>query len=251
MQYTLNIPSGNVLSLVPFSGLLNNTEYTITISAGLSGVYSGNYYTLANDYTFWFTGPYCPIYTTVGRVRLEAGPNIDILTDDTIYRMIHKNSLIAVDLYSESYGLSLSYTYWGCNRTRAPYILRRFVLCKTAYDALAIVKQSQSILSGGGTNQLKTLGDLTIKYGGSSSTTSDSLDPTKLKDLYDCWKEAMRLINSKVQPAVRGFFDESKGYFHPIREPHHNRAVRPVSFTNARPTGPWELGAPWRGYRYD
>ena len=253
MEYTLNIPSGNILSLVPASNLINNTEYTVTILAGLSGVYSGEYYTLAQDYTFWFTSAYCPIYTTVGRVRLEAGPNIDILTDDTIYRMIHKNTLISIDLYNESYGLNLAYTYWGCGRLTAPYILRRFVLCKTAYDALAIVKQSQSSLSGGGGNQTKTLGDLSIKYGGSTSASASSaaLDPTKLKDLYECWKLAMRQLSSGVQPAVRGYYDESKGFGHPVRELHHNRVVRPVSFTNAQPRGPWEKGAPWRGYRYD
>jgi len=248
MNYTINV-SQNVISIIPTSGLANNTQYTVYIDANISGynpVTSG-YYSLASDYSFWFTGPYCPQFTTVTRVRLEVGPNGDNLIDDTIHRMILKNSQDAIDLLSvtTSQATRLPYDYYGCTPENVPYILRRYVECKTAYDILALIELVNNS-GGSASSQLKTLGDLTISYGGPNSASS-KIDPGKKKQLYDCWMEMASAIKALgINSAVRGWYDVSKGYPHPVFNPDHNRVIRTVDFVNSQPYGPWERARYWR-----
>ena len=253
MNYVLQI-SDNYLSIVPSgtdgigSYISNNRLIHVTIKAGLSGYMLGSaaYDTLDTDYDFWFTSKYCPLFTTPTRVKLLAGPSADEFIDDTVYRTIYKNSLDGVDLWNLALSTDTSASYWGCDQppSNIPIKLKRYVECKSAWDLLSIADQSGSS-SGGG--QLKTLGDMTVKYGGSPGGSAD--DPQRKKQLYDCWIELQRTFRS-VWPAVRGYWDTSKGYAHPVREPHHNRVVRAVPFTNTDPDGPWVNGYEWRGYTY-
>lgn len=247
MDYTLSI-SGSILSIIPSGELDYNTQYTVTIGAGVSGdISSTEWGALSSDYSFWFTSQYCPLFTTLGRVKLEVGPTANSFSDDSIYRLIYKNSIEAVDIYNISHSTNLPYNYWGCTYTNVPFHLSRYVLCKTAYDILNIAKIS-GIDGGSGGNQLKTLGDMTIKYGGPSAAEAAS-DPKKIKDLYACWQEALRMVRN-VKVAVKGYLDTSKGYAHPVHEFHHNRVIRAVSFNNAQPRGPWENHTPWNGYKW-
>lgn len=234
---------GNVLTITT-ERLTANRQYTVTIDSTVSGVLpDGTYDELDSDYTFWFTSAYCPIFTTVGRVKIEAGPAADYLIDDAIYRMIHKNSLDIIDIFNQVNSTSIDYDYWGCCWQEAPYLIRRYVECKTAYDILALI----DTIGNTNLDQLKTLGDMTIRYGPGSGGCCPS-DPSKKKQLYDCWSEALSGLNG-IKSAVRGYFDHSKGYLHPVREMNHNRVIRPVSFNNADPAGPWVCGFDWRGYR--
>jgi hypothetical protein len=168
-------------------------------------------------YEFYFTTLYCPLFTTVTRVKLTGGPSIENVPDDTIYRMIHKNSIDAVDLYNLSQGSNvITYEQWGCDYTNVPIIFRRYVECKTAYDLISLQKLYNSVNPAGG-GQTKTLGDMTIKYdGGSTSGGVSPGDPNKLKELFDCWNDAIRSFRT-IAVAVRGYFDVSKGYPHPVR----------------------------------
>lgn len=249
MVYDLSL-AGNILTIVPSGELTQNTEYTVTLHPDISGSFppSGEIGNLGTEYQFWFTSTYCPLFTTVGRVKLLAGPEADILLDDTIYRMIHKNSMDVVELYNMSYNTNYPYNYWGCTWENVPLHMKRYVECKTAWDVLNFARISAA--GGGGPNQTKTLGDMTIKYGGSSSSsTATGPDPRKLTDLYDCWNESMRMIRA-LRVAVKGYWDESKLFAHPVREAHHNRVVRPVNFTNSYPNGPWVPAHEWIGYSY-
>lgn len=252
MNYELSL-SGNILTIIPSGALAQNTEYSITLHPDISGSIppSGEIDNLGSTYQFWFTSTYCPLFTTVGRVKLLAGPEADVLLDDTIYRMIHKNSLDAVELYNLSYSTNYSYTYWGCSWENVPLHLKRYVECKTAWDVLNFARIAALGGAGGGPNQTKTLGDMTIKYGGSSGSgsTATGPDPRKLTDLYDCWNESMRMIRA-LRVAVKGYYDQSKGFAHPVREIDHNRVVRPVNFTNSHPAGPWVPAHEWTGYYY-
>lgn len=245
MNYSIQV-TDNVLSIIPSGVLDMNKQYNVTLSAGLSGYYGDTDLELSSDYTFWFTSQYCPLYTTVGRVKLEAGPYADSFTDDTIYRMIHKNSQDAIDLYNLSYGTRHPYTYWGCVMSSVPITLRRYVECKTAYDLLSIVKLSASGGPGGSSNQTKHLGDMTIKYGG--QTSSGAGDPERLKDLYECWQQMRRMIRS-MRVAVKGYYDESKGFAHPARFADHNRVIRPViKGSRDLPGVSQHNGYNWRGF---
>ena len=177
MDYKLQL-NGKTLSIVPDDALEYNKKYIITVEAGLTGTtdLTGAYLTLASDYQFWFTSKYCPLFTTLDRVRLEAGPPADSLIDDTIFRMIHKNSIDVVDLINTTQrsttGTSIAYDFWGCDWQLVPYELRRYVECKTAYDILALIE----LVNNSDTNQLKTLGDMTIRYGGPGSAANAAVD---------------------------------------------------------------------------
>lgn len=245
MNYTLT-SSGNILDIIPSGELSNNIEYSVTLSPDISGTYppSGEIAALGTQYQFWFTSTYCPLFTTVGRVRLLVGPEADTLLTDTIYRMIHKNSMDVVELYNMSYSTSYSYSYWGCSWENVPLQMKRYVECKTAWDVLNFARIASL---GGGPDQTKTLGDMTIKYGAGSSNTATGPDPNKLKDLYECWNESMRMIRA-LRVAIKGYWDTTKGFAHPVRETHHNRVVRPVNFTNSDPNGPWVPSHEWAGY---
>ena len=229
MNFTLSY-SGNVLNLYPdptISGY--NKEYTITIPNGISGYLpNGSVGVLSAPYVFWFTTQYCPLFTTLNRVKLLLGPIADSIVDDTIYRMIHKNSLDAIDLYGLQNNVVVPYYYFGCTWENVPAALRRYVECKTAYDILALLLVNQSLGSGGGGgDQLKTLGDMTIKYGGAAASSASSGDPKQMKDLYQCWNEQFRMFrNMKV--TVKALYDVSKGYSHPAVARTTNRVIRPV-----------------------
>lgn len=242
VNYDLNI-TGNVLSINISGSLQYNTEYLITLDPYISGSIppSGDIDVLDSTYQFWFTSQYCPLFTTLGRVKLLAGPESDGLLDDTIYRMIYKNSLDVVDIYNLSFSTNVSGTYWGCDHSRVPTHMKRYVECKTAYDILAFVRITGGSSSSGG-GQTKSLGDMSIKYdGGDSSTT---VPKNKMQELYDCFMESMRMIRN-VRPAARGIYDGTKGYNHPVTEPWHNRVVRPIISDNISVAGPWKKGYSW------
>lgn len=250
MNCIFNI-DGNVLYIIPTEDLTTNRQYTVTITnvSGIIPLNGGTTDTLINTYTFWFTSVYCPLFTTLKRIKLIVGPGADVLLDDTIYRMIHKNSLDAIELFNLSTTNDYAYDHFGCGWQDVPLKLKRYVECKTAYDILAMLKQIQN--GSGGGNQTKTLGDMSIKYGSSTTSGGDSgLDsPTKMKELYDCWNEMLRSFKF-VRTAVKGFFDSSKGFSHPVREPDHNRVMRPVVVNgrNTNPNGPWVNSDSWRRF---
>lgn len=227
----------------------SNRQYTVTINPGISGTLpNGEIETLQSEYQFWFTSLYCPLYSTIGRVKLQTGPIGDAFTDDSIYRMIHKNSLEAIDLLNvSSPDPDIAYDYYGCDWQDAPFYIRRYVECKTAYDLLAVSKLA-STTNGTGGSQMKSLGDMSIKYGAAASQSAN--DPDKSRELYSCWNEALRMFRN-IRVAVKGYYDGSKGFNHPTREYHHNRVIRPVSFNNSRPNGPWVNSYPrWNGYKW-
>lgn len=237
MDFTLSY-AGNVLSIFPSPSISGyNKEYRVTIYAGISGVLPNTSVAeLTSNYEFWFTTQYCPLFTTLNRVKLLIGPVADSIVEDTIYRMIHKNSLDAIDLYGLQNNMVYDPLAWGCTYENVPAILRRYVECKTAYDILALLKVNQAFSAGGGGgDQLKTLGDMTIKYGGASSSSGSgsgsAADPTKMKELMNCWQEQLRMFvngSTGLKATVKGFWDTSKGYSHPVRAVHENRIIRPV-----------------------
>lgn len=250
MNYTLSV-NENELLITPSGKLDYNTVYTITIDSEISGIspITGSGIIMDSDYTFWFTSTYCPLFASLNTVKTIVGPAADTLLDAAVYRMILFNSKQAVDLYNISHGKNYGYDYWGCTPDNVPYQLRRYVECKTAYDILALLKQLQTSESGG--NQTKSLGDMTIKYGGAASSNGNpALDaPSRMKELYDCWNSLLRSIQA-IEVAVRGYYDGSKGFAHPVREPEHNRIIRPVVKNCGvnNPNGPWVKGYPWRRF---
>lgn len=91
---------------------------------------------------------------------------------------------------------------------------------------------------------------MTISYGGSpGSSSGTSGDPSRKKQLYDCWMQmlsAIRALSLGQLPAVRGYYDVSKGFAHPVLDYDHNRVIRTVDYKNSHPYGPWERATAWR-----
>lgn len=206
----------NELFIVPSPGstLQKNTEYTVSILNGLLTLDNKKF--LKNTYTFKFTSEYCPLFTTVTRVRLEIGLAGEAATDDLINRMIHKNSMDVIDILN-SQGRNIAYDYFGCSWENVPLDIRRYVECKTGFDVLTLLNSLNP-----GNSQLKTLGDMTISYKSDSSKSDGA--PDKRKQLYDCWNEFIRNLTS-INTAVRGHYDLSKGYSHPELGPD-NRLIK-------------------------
>jgi len=185
-------------------GFEYNKEVHVTVNPGISGIYN---WPMENSNSFWFTTQYCPLFTNITTIKLMAGPSIEGFANDTIYRMIYKNSLDVIDIYNASNSCSYNYTSWGCNPSQVPYQLRRYVECKTAYDLLTLV----DMITQEGTAQSKHLGDMSIKYGGKAG----SQDPGLKGRLYDCFTGTLNVVGNNIKSAVRGIYDSSKSYPHP------------------------------------
>lgn len=219
----INAPSvSSIYIMVPASGdsptlattwMDYNKEYYITIDKSLSGV---NALPMSGDYVLTFTSEYCPHFVSVLDVRYEAGDFINNLTDDTINRIIYKNSdYIIARYYNEFGGMPSNYT---CNGISLNTAFRRYVLCKSALDGITAIQLSM------GSRTLKKLADVTFEYGG----TNTKADPiSKKKDLKDCIDSTLAIIFSgkNFQIAVRGRYFSPQP--HPMYDPSYGRLSLP------------------------
>lgn len=240
-NYTLSV-TDDTLTIDLTERLVTNRQYLVVLSPGMSGLLDTTTIGIMDtEYQFLFTTVYCPTFSTVGRVKLVAGPPAEDIAEDTIWRMIHKNSLDIIDNYNMTNGTKYAYDNWGCDWQEAPLDFKRYVECKTAYDLLSFIKYLNT--NGGYGSQLKTLGDMTIQYhGGSSANLPDS---DKLKDLYNCWNEIIRNLHN-IDTAVRGLFSTSKMFPHPVLDIYHNRVLRPETSDTRYGRTPGSTG--WRGF---
>jgi len=207
-----------------------NNEYTIAVDPLIKGLTK----TLFNTrYSFWFTSQYCPLFTTPMRIKLLGGPILESFTDDTIYRAIHKNSLEVLSMLSGGRYINPD-NITVCDSSSVPAEAVKYVECKTAFDLLGLM----DALSMGGSAQMKQLGDMTIQYGGSGSGNKKLDAPSPKKGLYDCFMSAMNALGG-IKWAVRGLYDVSKGYPHPVMDITSNRTINTFDTQNANPSGPW------------
>lgn len=123
-----------------------NTEILFTIS---QEVQDTNGHTLEADVNIVMTTEYFPKFMSSRIMRVEAGPMLSDQFDDTLNRMLHKNSLEA---YEEAgYGFNI----------RRPYpAVRRWVKAKSMIDMFNMISSRAQALAG----QMKELGDLRIQY---------------------------------------------------------------------------------------
>jgi len=229
-------------------GFRANTEMSVFVNGYMSGV---NLPASGVNYNSWFTSWYCPLFTTVTSVRMVGGPALDAFHDDTINRYIHKNSIEAIDMYNASHTCGsltkcrsangIPYDYFDCDHTCVPYAFQQYVTYKAAYD-LNSLKELMNTSGGcrGGRSESNTLGDFSIKYGGATSSPSSgsggSIDYKRI--MYNEYMGFRRIIANMPKSSVKGWWDYTKGYKHPVQEPCHNRLKSPShSFK-----GPWRPG---------
>jgi hypothetical protein len=173
------------------SQLFENNRVTVIIDGELLDV-DGNL--LSNDYDWYFTTTYTPLYSSVRKMRLELGPLINQLPDDTINLAIFEASLLAD---------AISFPSASSNTEYFTVARREYVTCLAG----------AMLLSNKGTQgKVKRLADLSVELSG---------DPNdKLKDLYSCIGKWDHVIKSngelatgtslKPRSVVKGEFDPDK-----------------------------------------
>ena len=167
--------------------------------------------TLGGDYTFSFLTVLKPFYASVELARMEGGPLLEYLPDDTLALLIHWASLEADSI--SPIKKCPKYPFW---RTR-------FVILEAALRALMMPGGAfVNGLNGAGGGS-KALGELSIKKGstGVSSSMSGGLDKDTFDNLKKMRDELWRVVNAGgcINPgeglgmtgAIRGIFDPARG----------------------------------------
>lgn len=128
--------------------LTTNLLVSITLADTIADT-DGN--TLEDDYEFWFTTEFSPMYSDPTLVRLYAGNWIQEISDETLSLMLYESSKLADDITPE--GITIYTAFYNNARTR-------FVTLDAIFRLLSI-----PINQGGMT---KSLGDLLVKREGAS-----------------------------------------------------------------------------------
>jgi hypothetical protein len=128
-----------------------NAEITVQVHADRVVNTSG--WQMSEDLWFIFTTEYWPVYATPMVIRIELGATVSQLYDDTIYRIIYKNSIAALLHSGDNLGPSASRDYvWGN--------VERYVKAQTIIDVIAHLRLLADMQAG----QKKQLGDFTVQY---------------------------------------------------------------------------------------
>jgi hypothetical protein len=173
--------------------LFTNNVVTVNIDSSIASTL-GN--TLAEDYEFYFTTTYSPLYSSVRKVRLEIGAFIQDIPDDTVNLAIFEASLEA-DLM-----------IWNTGTSNANYLnfaKRQFVTCKAAEILL------NNILGGSSTLKSKSLGDFSVAYDTSGSNINDIMD--KINACLGKWLPVLQAAGYPTQePAmfIKGELDPDR-----------------------------------------
>lgn len=184
--------SGSDLTIVVASGLLfNNNVVTVTLDETIANT-SGT--TLDEDYSFYFTMEYTPLYSSVRKLRLDVGAFITNIPDDTINLAIYEASLEADQLtFAEDTGDNDYYTF----------VRRQWTSCKAAETLLI------NAYGIGGGLKGKTLGDLSVQY--DTKAAQDALN--RALGCLAKWTPALNGAGYAVQTAdyfVKGDLDPDR-----------------------------------------
>jgi len=148
-----------------------NAQISVQIDASYVANADGEY--LEEDYYFTFTTAYWPVYGTPIVLRIELGPAISQLYDDTIYRILLKNTLRALWESGDNAGY---------DRDRPYPNTERFVKAQSIIDVINLLRFLADLQAG----QRKTLGDFTVQYNAS--------DPSLIAKLKDATKDRDRAL---------------------------------------------------------
>jgi hypothetical protein len=172
-----------VFEIDPAADFLHNTEVHVTISTDVASTTGAS---LSSETEYFFTTEYFPLFVGASFLRTELGPSIATLTDDTLNRIIHKNSIEAWEMSGQ--GISLERPTWWA---------RKWVICKSILDILGVLLLTSDLQAG----QSKTLGDLSI----STKPANPELG-AKYKQATDCLVELGNLFGMDLMAttAVKG-----------------------------------------------
>lgn len=145
----------------PISGGVTFTDNGITATtAGIPTVNNAwiIYPVAADELIWWVTIP-SPMYATVQIIRLNIGPYIRDIPNDTIVRFIYEVSYLVRRMYYEQHEEWLSLT----DMDSVPAAVLQYIICKVKLDAL---DAAYADYTGSGSGIRKTLGDFTVERSG-------------------------------------------------------------------------------------
>lgn len=189
--------------------LTTNLLVTITLSDTIADT-DGN--TLEDDYEFWFTTEFSPMYSDPTLLRLYTGNWIRDISDETLSLMLYESSKLADDITPA--GITINTTFYNNARTR-------FVTIDAMFRLLSIPMNQ-----GGMT---KSLGDLLVKREGASFI--DMLNRAQKER--DEW---YRVVNSggNIGPGESfGPISVIKGQYDPDRYNAGRLWIRPGAYDQA------------------
>jgi len=141
--------------------LYENNMVFVELSKEIKDI-DGN--SLGSDYSFYFTTTYNPLYSSVRRVRLDLGPLISEVPDDTINLALFEASLEAD---------ALTFGFPSTNSGFFNFARRQYVTCRAEQIILNAIMGNFAATGTGG--KRKALADLTVAYTGGSGDIEDLL----------------------------------------------------------------------------
>jgi hypothetical protein len=145
----------------PTSGGITFTD--TGLAATTAGVPTTNnawiIYPISVDNIIWFVTIPSPMYATLQIIRLNIGPYIRSIPNDTIIRFIYEVSYLVRRMYYEQHRVWLSLT----DLDSVPAAVIQWVICKAKLDAL---DAAYADYTGSGSGIRKTLGDFTVERSG-------------------------------------------------------------------------------------
>lgn len=175
-------------------GLQSNTLVEVFLSGNIT---STSDLTLGTDTIITFTTTYCPLYSSIRKVKLDAGGLITAVPDDTINLAILEASLEA-DV--------LSFRKEMINNNVYLHARRQYVTCLAAQNI------AQNLIANGGLLKSKALADFKVEYDTAGNTSA----------LVDKLGECIRKWEAQLQSgggarAIRNPKMVIKGEFDPDR----------------------------------
>lgn len=169
-----------------------NQEVHFVIRAGTTGALNGVTGEFGSDSEIVFTTKYVPKYIDSRMLRVELGPMVASLFDDTLNRIIHKNSLDAWEQAAGNFSFDNPYP-----------AVKRYV----KYASIIDVIDSISLTNSGGLimDEDKTLGDFRYRRSGSSKVAMHPKYEQAKKELAKALRE-IRAYRGQPQAvaAVKG-----------------------------------------------
>jgi hypothetical protein len=185
--------SGSELTITVASGqLMQNNLVTVTLDSSITAT-DGT--TLDDDYEFWFTTAYYPMYCTLRMTKVRVGAFINELKDDTVNLALFMAS-------KES-----DYLTWNKSNLEDDYykfVRGQWTCCRATQLLLT------NVAGGAGSIKSKRLGDLSVDY----DTALGIAKPLQLaEECLQKWEGALMAGGRQVQESqmvVKGDLDVDK-----------------------------------------
>lgn len=215
-----------IISSYSIHGLGENTLVEVLLSEDIASI-GGQ--TLGTDFSFFFTTTYSPLYSSVRKVKLDAGGMLGSLPDDTINLAILEASIDA-DV--------LNFRKEIINNNVFIHARRQYVTC------LAATGLAQNVLANGGVIKSKALADFKVDY-------DVNILGSLLGTLNDCMKKwEVQIQTGGGARSIRNPQMVVKGELDPDRPAigkmwyGTNTGELPVGNSKTRPTGfrRWRTG---------